>query len=82
VKPLVSALKALQDVLGEYQDRDVQGDRIRALAPELASRPGGPEALLALGSLLDRLEADQAAARADFAERFAAFAQLDLRGIG
>jgi CHAD domain-containing protein len=82
VKPLVSALKALQDVLGEHQDRDVQRDRIRALAPELASRPGGPEALLALGSLLDRLEADQAAARADFAERFAAFAQLDLRGIG
>jgi CHAD domain-containing protein len=81
VKPLVSGLKALQDVLGRHHDREVQANRLRALAPELAGRPGGPDALLVVGSLIDRLEADQRAARADVAERFAAFARLDLSGV-
>ncbi|HMG42012.1 MAG TPA: CHAD domain-containing protein [Acidimicrobiales bacterium] len=80
VKPLVSVLKELQDVLGRHHDREVQRKRLRALAPELAQRPGGADALLAMGSLIDRLEADQRAARADVAERFVAFAQLDPRG--
>jgi CHAD domain-containing protein len=81
IKPLRRALKGLQDDLGRHNDRDVQAKRFGALAPELASRSGGPDALLALGSLIDRLEADQRSARADVAERFAALAQADLRGI-
>lgn len=81
VKPLERALKGLQNVLGHHNDRDVQATRLGALAPELAHRPGGPAALLALGSLIDRLEADQRSARADVAEQFAALAQIDLRGI-
>jgi CHAD domain-containing protein len=81
VKPLVSALKALQGVLGQHHDREVQSHRLRALAPALTERPGGAEALLAMGSLIDRLEADQRGAWADLAEPLTAFAQLDLRGI-
>jgi CHAD domain-containing protein len=81
VKPRVSALKALQDVLGRYHDRHVQVDRLRALAPELADRPGGPGALLAMGSLIDRLEASQRRAQAGVAERLEAFARLDPRGL-
>ena len=80
VKPLVSVLKELQDVLGQHHDREVQHKRLRALAPELTERPGGADALLAMGSLIDRLEADQRAARAHVAERFEAFARLDPRG--
>lgn len=60
VKPMVAALKRLQDVLGRFQDRSVQLER---LADE-------PEAAL----LREALRADQQLARADFAERFAAFA--------
>lgn len=81
VKPLQRALKGLQDELGHHNDRDVQAKRLGALAPELAQRPGGPAALLALGSLIDRLEADQRDARVHIAEMFAALAQIDLRGI-
>jgi CHAD domain-containing protein len=81
VKPRVSALKGLQDVLGRYHDRHVQVDRLRALAPELADRPGGPGALLAMGSLIDRLEANQRRAQAGVAERLEAFARLDPRGL-
>lgn len=81
VKPLVKTLKGLQDVLGTHQDREVQADHLRALAPELAVQPGGPEALLALGVLVERLQAEQREARAGFAERFAAFAAPDQREL-
>jgi CHAD domain-containing protein len=74
VKPMVRTLKNLQNVLGTHQDREVQADHLRALADELAGQVGGPEALLVLGTLVDQLEAEQHAARAQFAERFADFA--------
>ena len=64
VKPMVSALKGLQDVLGRFQDRAVQAEMLRDLRDELAAEPGGPAALIALGPVLDALLADQAAARA------------------
>jgi CHAD domain-containing protein len=80
-KPMVKTLKGLQDVLGTHQDREVQADHLRSLADELAGVVGGPEALLVLGVLVDRLEAEQRAARSHFAERFAAFAAKDQRKL-
>jgi CHAD domain-containing protein len=74
VKPMVKTLKGLQDVLGTHQDRAVQVESLRALSGELARRPDGPNALLALGTLVDRLEDEQEDARGHFAERFAPFA--------
>jgi CHAD domain-containing protein len=76
VKPLVASLKGLQDVLGRHQDREVQAENLRALAPELAALPGGADALLALGALVDRLQTEQHEARAHFVDRFGAFAGL------
>lgn len=81
VRPLVRSLKGLQDVLGTHQDREVQAAHLRGLATELAGRPGGPDALLALGVLVDRLESDQREARARFAERFASFASPAQAGV-
>ncbi|MGH9139150.1 MAG: CHAD domain-containing protein [Acidimicrobiales bacterium] len=78
VKPLVSALKGLQDVLGRFQDRQVQADYLRGHAVQLVSEPGGTDALLALGLVLDRLADDQARAREAFATRFARFAAKDV----
>jgi CHAD domain-containing protein len=81
VKPMVRTLKGLQDVLGVHQDREVQADHLRGLADELAQQVGGPEALLVLGVLVDRLEAEQHAARDRFARAFAAFASADQRKL-
>ena len=81
VKTMVRNLKALQDVLGTHQDREVQADHLRALADELAGVVGGPEALLVLGVLVDRLGAAQHAARDDFAARFSAFAAPSQRKL-
>jgi CHAD domain-containing protein len=73
VDPLVGSLKGLQDVLGLHQDREVQIEMLRELGHELIGRPGGPRALMAIGTLIERLEADAAQARAAFAASFAEF---------
>jgi CHAD domain-containing protein len=78
-KPLVKALKALQDTLGRHQDREVQAAQLRELRDDLAAVAGGPAALMAVGLLVERLGADEAAARAEFGERFATFAGKDTR---
>ena len=74
VKPMISTLKDLQDVLGDFQDGEVEVEMMQALGDDLAAEPGGPAALIALGPVLDALLAGQRAAREQFAGRFAPFA--------
>ncbi|MGI9185171.1 MAG: CHAD domain-containing protein [Solirubrobacteraceae bacterium] len=77
VSDLVSALKELQDVLGRHQDREVQIAMLRSLADEVAGLPRGPQAVLAMGVLIERLRADEREARREFAERFALLASSE-----
>ncbi|MDP1849711.1 MAG: CHAD domain-containing protein [Solirubrobacteraceae bacterium] len=81
VKPMVATLKALQDVLGRFQDREVQADALRALGDEIAALDGGAAALMAMGVLVQRLGEEQAQAREQFAERFAQFAAKPQRKL-
>jgi CHAD domain-containing protein len=74
VKPLVRSLKALQDTLGRHQDREVQRATLRSLRDDVATLPGGPAALMAMGVLIEHLGRDERDARAEFAERFRSFA--------
>jgi CHAD domain-containing protein len=81
VRPMVRTLKGLQDTLGRFYDREVQADLLRSLAPDVAKLSGGPETLMAMGLLVAQLEADQSAARAEFGERFGAFASKHQRAL-
>lgn len=81
VKPMVRTLKALQDTLGRFQDREVQAHLLSSLRDEVRSLDDGAAALMAMGQLVDRLEQQQAAARDEFAERFAAFASSEQRAL-
>ncbi len=81
VKPMVRALKSLQDVLGRHQDREVQVATLRSLREEISALPGGAAALMAMGVLVERLGADERAARGEFAERFEAFASKSQRRL-
>jgi CHAD domain-containing protein len=74
VRPMIRTLKGLQDVLGRHQDREIQVAMLRLIGPELSAAADGPAALMAVGVLVQRLEADQRAARDAFARRFGAFA--------
>jgi CHAD domain-containing protein len=73
-QPMIKTLKSLQDTLGRFQDREIQAEMLRSLGDEIATQEDGPVALMAMGVLVQRLEAQQAAARAEFAQRFAPFA--------
>jgi CHAD domain-containing protein len=75
---VVGDLKRLQDCLGEFQDTEVQIDEIRTLAAAMLAVGEAPAVtLLAMGELTAGLASRQAAARADFERRFAAFAGPD-----
>jgi CHAD domain-containing protein len=81
VKPMIKSLKALQDVLGRHQDRQVQQAMLRSLSGEIATRPGGPATLMAVGALLVALADDAQATRDQFARRFEAFASKKERAL-
>jgi CHAD domain-containing protein len=81
VKPMVKSLKALQDVLGRHQDRQVQQAMLRQLAGELASLPDHAPTLIAVGELLASLHRDAGAARDGFAERFEPFGSKAQRAL-
>lgn len=77
---LVAALKGLQDNLGEFQDTAVQHAAVDRFAEALHTDRSTPAAtLLALGRLGGVLIGQQHQARAEFAERFAAFAAPENR---
>ena len=80
-KPMLRTLRALQEMLGQFQDREVQAQLIRSLGEEVRTLDDGAAALLAMGQLVYRLEEQQAEARARFAERFAAFASSRQRAL-
>src|SRR6202012_1224333 len=79
VAPLVRVLKGLQDLLGRHQDREVQVTLVRSLADEVGALPGGPAACMAMGVLVDRLSADEHAARHEFPDRFRTLATEEWR---
>ena len=81
VRPMVKTLKALQDSLGRFQDREIQVAELHSLGGAVAALPNGPAALMAMGRLVDRLHREQADARAEFDERFAAFAAKPQRTL-
>ena len=81
VKPMVATLKGLQDVLGRFQDREVQSDALRTLGDQIAAIDGGAAALMAMGVLVQRLLDEQEQARAQFAESFALFAAKPQRRL-
>jgi CHAD domain-containing protein len=77
VKPMIKALKGLQDVLGRHQDRDVQVHTLKELGPAVIHEPDGAAALMALGVLVERLESDAAQARSEFSASFDAFSSSE-----
>jgi CHAD domain-containing protein len=75
-KAMIGHLKALQDNLGDHQDAEVQAEALRRALHELAHEEtdGAPDATLAAGErLIAALARRQAAERAAFHDRFAAY---------
>src|SRR4051794_33802358 len=69
----IKDLKSLQDVLGRFQDSEVQQATLRGFAQEMVADGAPAGALLAMGELVVHLHAEQQRARAEFATAFASY---------
>ena len=74
-KKVVGDLKDLQDVLGRFQDTEVQRRALRSFAEEMMADGTAAEAVLAMGELIGHLDAEQDRARDEFDTAFATFAR-------
>jgi CHAD domain-containing protein len=72
-KAAVADLKGLQDVLGRFQDSEVQRQSMREFAEEMMADGTPAPAILAMGELVGHLDAEQDRAREDFGAAFASF---------
>ncbi len=77
---LVKSLKTFQNVLGEFQDTEVQSQAILAFGREMAAAGVAPvETQMAMGMVADSILQRQAGARRDFDAHFAAFSRRGIR---
>ena len=74
-KRLVADLKDLQDVLGRFQDCEVQRRALRGFAEEMMAEGTNAGTVLAMGELIGHLDAEQDRARREFDGAFARFAR-------
>ena len=82
MRPLIRALKGLQDVLGRVQDREVQVEALRRYGHALAAKAGGnADALMAIGAWSEELERDRVRARDEFAAAFRVFTSKETRAL-
>jgi CHAD domain-containing protein len=72
-KRAVADLKGLQDVLGRFQDAEVQRRALRGFAEEMMDEGTTAGAMLAMGELIGHLDAEQDQARREFDVAFARF---------
>lgn len=72
-KHALAHLKKLQDVLGDFQDCQMQSTALRGFAEAMMTDGTPASALLAMGELIAHLDAEQARARRQFEGAFARF---------
>lgn len=80
-KRAVDDLKGLQDVLGRFQDSEVQRQALHGFAEEMMADGTPAAAVLAMGELIGHLEAEQDRARREFDGVFAHFARPSSRRL-
>lgn len=80
IRKLIKIFKRLQDNLGDFQDYEVQRHALQQFAEEmLAAGEGQAETLMAMGLLIERLQAGEAETRAAFHTVFEHFAAKENR---
>lgn len=74
IRKLIKVLKLMQDILGDFQDYEVQVDKLKEFSRQMMDeKMANPETLLAMGILIDSLEKRQHQCRQNVTARFSAF---------
>jgi CHAD domain-containing protein len=72
----IKELKALQDVLGTFQDSEAQREALYSFATDMMSGDGASaRTMFAMGEIAARLQGDQNTSRAQFAAMFERFSR-------
>ena len=72
----IKELKALQDVLGTFQDSEAQREALYSLATDMMASDGASaRTIFAMGEIAARLQEDQDTSRAQFAAMFERFSR-------
>jgi CHAD domain-containing protein len=71
----VKELKALQDVLGSFQDSEAQREALYVMAADMMAGGASARTIFAMGEIAARLQAEQDSSRAEFAAVFERFSR-------
>ena len=77
IDKLITRLKGLQDVLGDYQDYATQQERLKQFSEEMQSINTPNKTFLAMGVLIQDFEIRKGKARDRFTLQFAAFKKAE-----
>ncbi len=81
IKLLIGYLKALQEVLGDFQDYQVQESHLRLFSEEMAVQHVSLETLTAIDILIGNLHSHSQQARHTFKEQFMAFKKTENQSL-
>lgn len=81
IKMLIRSLKEFQEILGTYQDLEIQQQTLKELGKEMYSQTDSPQTLLAMGALIEALGKQKIETRSAFDGRFNEFNQADNHAI-
>ena len=77
IRHLLRSLKELQEVLGDFQDYQVQENNLKEFSEEMLADKLPASTVLAMGVLIQNLDARRDKARNEFNSRFSAFRQAE-----
>jgi CHAD domain-containing protein len=81
IKSLIKSLKGLQEILGEFQDCQVQESNLKLFSEEMLTNNISAKTFLAMGVLIQNLDLRKCRARKDFASRFETFKQAENQSV-
>ncbi|CCE23025.1 CHAD domain containing protein [Methylotuvimicrobium alcaliphilum 20Z] len=79
IKSLIKSLKHFQDILGEFQDLEVQEITLKKFSEEMMNEGVPADTFLAMGVLIQTIDKRRQQAREAFQEKFDAFDQPDIQ---
>lgn len=77
IKVFIKNLKGLQEVLGDFQDYAIQEQTLKQFSEEMLANQVPANTLLAMGVLIQNLDAFRTKARDDFSAKFMLFKHED-----
>ena len=79
IRSLIKSLKHFQDILGEFQDLEVQEITLKKFSEEMMNEGVPADTFLAMGVLIQTIDKCRQQAREAFQEKFDTFDQPDIQ---